>query len=59
MVDCPKCGGYRWFDDRGFAASGQPAFQFHPCTECNPKGELDFVREGENDGETGVETEDA
>lgn len=37
-MSCPECKGYRWFDDRGFCASGQPAFSFHPCKTCNPDG---------------------
>jgi hypothetical protein len=36
---CLTCGGYRWFDDMGFRASGQPAFSFTPCPDCNPEGE--------------------
>lgn len=39
---CSTCKGYRWFDDRGFVACGQPAFSFTPCSECNPKGDREM-----------------
>lgn len=39
---CEPCKGYRWFDDRGYPAMGQVAFSFHPCSTCNPKGELEM-----------------
>lgn len=39
---CPTCKGYRWFDDRGFIATGQPAFSFEPCPDCNPRGEREM-----------------
>lgn len=42
MSSCQTCKGYRWFDDRGFVASGQPAFDFTPCPTCNPKGEREM-----------------
>lgn len=41
-MTCPTCKGYRWFDDRGFLAVGQPAFTFHPCKDCNPNGEREM-----------------
>lgn len=39
---CPLCKGYRWFDDRGYPASGQPAFSFDPCPDCNPQGDREM-----------------
>jgi hypothetical protein len=54
-VSCPTCKGYRWFDDRGFLATGQPAFSFIPCSECNPDG----LREmwGNEPGDSGYKPE--
>lgn len=50
-MSCPTCKGYRWFDDRGFLATGQPAFSFDPCPTCNPKGELEMY--GNEPGDPG------
>lgn len=35
---CPKCRGFKAYDDRGFLCTGQPYFTSTPCPTCKGTG---------------------